>query len=142
MKPSNHERRELIEDIFAPEQAPSAVSAEEILRLVQHAREAQQRRRRVSATAGAFLAAAALTATFLPDRSTNSSRTTANIPSPAKPVAPAAPAAPSIVPPAVERVDDEHMLALLDETPAALVSWPDGRRSLLVLVSNPPPRPK
>jgi hypothetical protein len=38
----------------------------------------------------------------------------------------------------VEHVDDEGMLALLDETPAALVRWPDGRRTLLVLVANPP----
>jgi hypothetical protein len=134
MKPTNQGSRELIEDIFAPEQPSTSISAEEILRLVQHALEARQRRRRRSAAAAVFLAAAACAVTFLPGRSTHSSRTAANVPIPSAPIAAKA----SVAPPVVEHVDDERMLALLDETPAALVCWPDGRRSLLLLVANPP----
>jgi hypothetical protein len=137
MKPMNPDNRELLEDIFAPEHPSSEVSAEEVLRLVQQAREARQRRRRFSAAAALFLASAVWAVTFLPGRSTNStnsSRTQANVPVPSAPIASAS----SITPPIVEHVDDEHMLALLDETPAALVRWPDGRRTLLLLVANPP----
>jgi hypothetical protein len=129
----NHDRRELIEDIFAPEQPSSAVTAEEILRLVQHAREARQRRRRLSTVAILFLAAAVWAVTLLPGRSIHSLRTAVNVPVPSAPIA----VKPSVSPPIVERVDDEHMLALLDETPSALVRWPDGRRSLLLLVAIP-----
>jgi hypothetical protein len=132
MKPTNHDHHELLEDIFAPETSPSAVSAEEVLRLVQRAREAQHRRRRLAATAALFLAAAVWASIFLPSRSPNSSRPTTNVPAPSAPIAPPS----SITPPTVEHVDDDRMLALLDETPAALVRWPDGRRTLLLLVAN------
>jgi hypothetical protein len=36
----------------------------------------------------------------------------------------------------VERLDDEGLLDLLDTTPSALVQWPDGRRSLLLVVGE------
>jgi len=132
MKPTNHRSRELLEDIFAPKNSSSAVSAEQVLQLVQHAQEAQQRRRRLSAAAALFLVAAVWAVTLLPRQSSNSSRVTTNIPVPSAPIASVS----SITPPTVEHVDDEHMLDLLDETPAALVYWPDGRRSLLLLVAN------
>jgi hypothetical protein len=134
MKPTNHDSRELLQDIFAPEHPSSAVSAEEVLRLVQHAREARQRRRRFSAVAAVFLMSAIWAVTFLPSRSTNSSRTTVNVPVPSAPIGLPS----SITPPIVEHVDDDRMLALLDEAPAALVRWPDGRRTLLLLVTNQP----
>jgi hypothetical protein len=102
---------------------------------MQYAREARQRRRHLVATAVTlFLAVAFWAVTLVPNRSTNPSRTTANIPVLPAPIA----VAPSVIPPIVEHVDDEHMLAMLDETPAALVRWPDGRQSLLLLVAAPP----
>jgi hypothetical protein len=132
MKPKNHDNRELLEDIFAPENSSEAVPAEQVLRLVQHAREARQRRRRLSAVAALFLAAAVWAVVFLPSRSSNPLRATTKVPAPSALIT----SAPSVTPPTVEHVDDEGMLALLDETPAALVRWPDGRRTLLVLVAN------
>jgi hypothetical protein len=139
MKRSNHERRELIEDIFAPEDPENVLSEEQVLRLVSHAREVRRRRRRLAATTAAVILAAAVSAVmFQPDRSANSFRTTTSIPKPSTPHAEKQAAAPVITPPTVERVDDERMMAMLDQTPAALVSWPDGRRSLLLLVANPP----
>ena len=37
---------------------------------------------------------------------------------------------------APQKVDDDGLLGMLDDTPAALVQWPDGRRSLLVVVRS------
>jgi hypothetical protein len=139
MKPTNQDRRELIEDIFAPAQISSAVSAEEVLRLVQRARAMRRDLRRFSAVAVVFLAAAVLSVMFLPRQSPDSSQT-ARIAPTSVPIADEAAGVHSVNPPIVERVDDERMLSLLDETPAALVRWPDGRRSLLLLVANPPPK--
>jgi hypothetical protein len=139
MKRSNHERRELIEDIFAPEDPENVLSEEQVLRLVSHAREVRQRRRRWAATTAAVILAGTVSAVmFLPDRSTDSSHAAARISKPSTPPVEKQAAAPVITPPTVERVDDERMMAMLDQTPAALVSWPDGRRSLLLLVANPP----
>ena len=38
----------------------------------------------------------------------------------------------------IERVDDEGLLKLLDETPTALVRWPDGSRTLMLVVQTSP----
>jgi hypothetical protein len=40
----------------------------------------------------------------------------------------------------VERVDDEGLLELLDETPSALVQWPDGRCAFMQVVQTSVPR--
>ena len=139
MKPTNQDRRELIEDIFASAQISSDISAEGVLRLVERARATRRNRRRVTAIAVVFLAAAVLSVTVLPRQSPDSSQTARNSP-PSVQIANEAAAVHSVNPPVVEHVDDERMLSLLDETPAALVRWPDGRRSLLLLVANPPPK--
>jgi hypothetical protein len=36
----------------------------------------------------------------------------------------------------IERLDDEGLLDLLDTAPSALIEWPDGRRSLLLVVGE------
>ncbi|OAI55901.1 hypothetical protein AYO49_05070 [Verrucomicrobiaceae bacterium SCGC AG-212-N21] len=33
----------------------------------------------------------------------------------------------------IQQVNDEQLLTLLQDTPAAIMVWPDGRRTLLVL---------
>ena len=134
MRPMNEDRRELLEDIFAPEHQAKCVTAEEITRIVHAARQARQRRRRSAAGAALILAAALSAVALFPRKPGSVPPTAANVP--AAPVIALAQA--PAMPPAVEHVDDEGMLAMLDDKPAALVRWPDGRRSLLLLVANPP----
>ena len=38
--------------------------------------------------------------------------------------------------PAIKTVDDEGLLRMMDDGPAALAEWPDGRQSLLILVTH------
>ena len=128
MRLPKEDRHQLLEEIFAPEDAARGVSADEVLRVVAAARRARDRRRRAAAGVAACAVVALWTALLLP-------RPRA-VPAPARAVV-AAPPVPakvaSISPPAVERVDDKAMLAMIGDRPAALVRWPDGRQGLLLL---------
>ena len=46
---------------------------------------------------------------------------------------------PATATPSVARIDDEALLDLLETTPSAVVEWPDGRRSLLLVVGEAKP---
>jgi hypothetical protein len=132
MKPLKEPRRDLLEDIFVPEEGSSGPSQEEIVALIQAARGRQQRRRAVALGASAVAAIAIAGLAFVPDAPAPSAP-------PAIAVAPQVPepaAMASIIPPAVEHVDDQGMIARLGDQPAALVRWPDGRQSLLLLVTR------
>jgi hypothetical protein len=48
-----------------------------------------------------------------------------------EPTLPATPVASSHI--VIDQVDDRQLLALLKDTPVALMEWPDGQRTLLVM---------
>jgi hypothetical protein len=131
MKPTQDHRRELMEDVFAPENARDAMPFESVLRAVQAAKRARRLRQRAIGCVAALLAFMWGVTRLLPNPPSNSptraTQSVAAAPSPANP-------------PSVERVDDDGMLAMLDGQPAAVVRWPDGRKSLLLLVSRPAAR--
>ena len=123
MKPTNQDRRELIEDIFAPAQISSAVSAEEVLRWCNVRVRRGGTARRLTAIAVVFLATAVLSVTFLPRQSPIPRRRPGIFRLLCRSRMRRWPCI-RLIRPIVEYVDDERMLSLLDETPAALVRWP------------------
>jgi hypothetical protein len=128
MRLPKEDRHQLLEEIFAPEDTARGVSADEVLRLVASARHARDRRRRAAVGVAAFAVVALWSVALWP-------RPRA-VPAPAPVIAAARPVpaeVASISPPAIERVDDKAMLAMLGDRPAALVRWPDGRQGLLLL---------
>ena len=136
MKPNDDELRELLEDVLLPEDADEGASLRVVLDLIRSAREARLRRRRRVASGIAGVAIIGCLALFASPRSRIE---------PAPDVArivraadqPVSRPAEPITPPSIQRVDDDGMLAMLDDRPTAIVSWPDGRRSLLMLAEQP-----
>jgi hypothetical protein len=129
MKPTNDPRRELLEDLFSPSVEGDSLPIDEVLGLIRRERQARARRRgAVALVACVILALATFSSVWIsrPQRSEGSSPLIA-----ANTVISSQHDVPN-----VERVNDEGALALLDSTPSALIEWPDGRRTLMILVSN------
>jgi hypothetical protein len=129
MKPTNDPRRELLEDLFSVK--GDSLPIEEVLGIIRRERQARARRRgAVALVACAILALATFSSIWVsrPQRPEGSSPLM---------VANTAISSQQDVP-KVERVNDEGALALLDSTPSALIEWPDGRRTLMILVSARP----
>jgi hypothetical protein len=131
MKPTNDPRRELLEDLFSPSVEGDSLPIEEVMELIRRERQARARRRGALAlVACAILALATFSSVWRsrPQRPEHSSPLIAanTVISSQQDV------------PKVERVTDEGALALLDSTPSALIEWPDGRRTLMILVSARP----
>lgn len=139
MKTNHDEQRELLEDIFTPDAHSRSVSAAEVMKLVETERRSRsQRRRGIAMAAAVILGLAGVWISIQPSTKPEATtpplaQTAPKTPAPAVNVAAAA-----ITPPKVEHVDDEGMLAMLGKQPTALVRWPDGRQSLLLLVATPP----
>jgi hypothetical protein len=138
MKTMHDEQRELLEDIFTPEESARSISALEVMKLVEaECRARSLRRRGITVAAAAILGIVGVWLSMRtlpkPDAAPRVAERTAEAPTPAAVAGTAA-----ITPPNVEHVDDEGMLALLGKQPTALVRWPDGRQSLLLLVATPP----
>jgi hypothetical protein len=133
MKPTPENRQELLEDVFTPERPSRPVSAEEVLGLIRAARERRQQRRRALACTALLLAAVGWSAALLRGgKSAPGSPAVASANSvPAVAVLPPPPSASLI-----EHVGDDEMLDLLKGRPVALVHWPDGRQSLLMLTAG------
>ena len=137
MKAMQEEGQELIEEIFNPDSPSPGCSTAEILRLVETARQARQRRRRTAAcTCAALIVGAGLY--FFTDRSAapsklNTPEIAATAVRPSKALASAPGSAGEVEAPKIEHVDDEAMLAMIKDHPTALVRWPDGRQTLLLL---------
>ena len=135
MKPTDEQRSELLEQLF-PAASAEGVEIDEILRRVGRERAAQSRVRQRSAfvavAAVALLVASALLA--IPWRRASTTSDTASIAQVHQPAPPEVTEGSRSS--TIEKVDDDQLLGMMDDTPAALVEWPDGRRSLLVLVKN------
>ena len=142
MKPTEDDRSDLLDELFpASASARLRVGTNDVLEWVHQARAARELRRRRYGVAALIAAPLAIISSIFlfqspPSSLRERSAAVANPPKP-PPAAVTAFTAAAGQQPAVERVDDDHLLGLLDDTPAALVEWPDGRRSLLVVVRNP-----
>jgi hypothetical protein len=131
MKPTNDQRRELLEDLFSPSAEGDSLPIEEVMELIRRERQARARRRSaVALVACAILALATFSSVWM------SRPQMPDLSSPL--IAAHTPISPQQNVPKVERVSDEGALALLDSTPSALIEWPDGRRTLMILVSARP----
>jgi hypothetical protein len=132
MKLTDNDRSELLEALF-PLENEAAVHADDILRWIEKERRVRQRRLRYASIAIVVLLLTASAVTFLPRNQTAgtfASKTSVVSPEEIPPT-------PSeTARPVVEQVDDETLMRLLDDTPAALVEWPDGRKSLYVVVQQ------
>lgn len=116
MKPDSDSLDELLDELMPAE---GRLRRDDLLALVRHERRRRQRRRVLMLALPLVLAAAWF-----------------GVPRPGAPEPQAAPhVAAASKPLTIERVNDEQLLALLEGTPAALMHWPDGRRTLLVLPS-------
>jgi len=134
MKLTDDDCSELLEQLF-PSESTTPVRAEDVFRWIDSDRKAKQRRLRHVATAAVVLVLGVCgLAIYSKDRAPEiaSARTAPLVTGPVVPIVPPEPAQ-SVV----QQIDDEALLKLLDDTPAALVEWPDGRRSLLVVVRQP-----
>ena len=116
MKPDDQQLSSLFDEVMTSESTVHAgVDRAEVLRLV---RQERSRRQRVRVSLG--LAAVVLLAVLIFQQP--------QTPEPKTRVA-TVPPRPSLI----RQVNDQQLLGLLDNTPAALIEWPDGGRTLLVL---------
>jgi hypothetical protein len=126
MKPADKDREVLLQDLLPSKEITDRLGIEEVFRLVE--RERAQRRKRLCC-AGIALAMATVVLTASWSRHTGRDSL-----SEVSPVAATAPAKSQT--PRITAVDDEGLLRMIDAGPAALAEWPDGRQSLLILVTH------
>ena len=133
--PDNNGRRELLADLF-PDGAPGApISADEVVRWVEAERRCRARRRMRWTSVGLLLAVMGAVWALLPARMERESKAKVVAAEPA-PEEKDTTSTTVSGPPEVERINDDELLGMIDDAPAALVQWPDGRRSLLVVVGS------
>jgi hypothetical protein len=125
MKPSNKSRQELVEDLLPSKEVTGRLGIEDVLGLVE--REQLKRRNRIR---GAGIALVALAVVFVSVGSLQTRRDTGMA------VSPGTSMIPKSQMPKIKQVDDEGLLRMVDELPAAFAKWPDGRESLFVLVTH------
>jgi len=135
MKLTDDDRSELLEELL-PIPLSTAIGAGDVLAWIENERKAQHRRGQFASALAAVAVLICLVALFPSRRGVDArSSKSAAVDLPKAPINVTAPQ-----PPAIERIDDNALLAVLANTPSALVEWPDGRRSLLVVVRPPEPR--
>ena len=128
MKPNNDPRHELLEDLFSPSENEETLPIEGILGVIRREKQNRHRRRRAMALAACgFVLVPAVFGVWI-SRPQELGRSLVQVT--ANPIAPSQANIPKI-----ERVSDQGALDLLDSTPSAVIEWPDGRRTLMMLVS-------
>jgi hypothetical protein len=119
-------RRDLLEDLFS---GPSSVPPDELLTAIHREKLRRARGQRALALGTSFAVLVAVTIFH--------SWLSAPTPVPKQmqmtSVPGGTPAVPGPEPFQVARLDDEGLLKLLDNTPAAMVRWPNGQRALMLL---------
>lgn len=113
--------RTLLEDVLPPS-ASCGPDRAAVLKMVRRERALRRCRRAVLSAGCAVLALALLAFWPAPSSSPQAPVAVAALPSP--------PRAPSIV---IHEVNDQQLLALLQDTPVALMEWPNGERALMVI---------
>ena len=137
--PDDNGRRKLLAELFPDAASGPRISADEVVQWVDAERRYRARRRMWWASVGILLVVTGAAWALLPSRTENEStmaKAVAQVAGPAPPEKDVASTTAS-GPPKVERIDDDELLGMIDDAPAALVQWPDGRRSLLVVVTPP-----
>jgi hypothetical protein len=138
MNHSRKELHELLDEVLPHDGSACGPDRAAVLHMVSE----QRARRRRHRTMGAALAAAAAACliNFAPGwlpRGGSLARHTAAPPASMSSIPAAQPAMPQALPGpsrvVIQEVDDQQLLALLQDTPAALMVWPNGRRTLLVV---------
>jgi hypothetical protein len=125
MKPSNKSRQELVEDLLPSKEVTGRLGIEDVLGLVE-----RERLERCNRNRSTGIALVTLAIVFISVWSLQTSRNTG----PA--IAPGTSEIPKPQMPTIKQVDDEGLLRMVDELPAAFAKWPDGRESLFVLVTQ------
>jgi hypothetical protein len=125
MKPTNDPRHDLLDDLYSPLGHNSEIAADSVVTWVEEARRAR-RRRQNRIRMGAAVAVAGVIATFafrvlLLEPVGSASKNAAFRPA-------------EFNSPTIQLLSDEELLRLIEKAPAAIAKWPDGRRSLLLLV--------
>lgn len=120
MKSLHHRWRPLLDDVLAGNETPSGPDCAAVLAMVRTAQAQRQQRRLLLSTAAVL----ALCFTYL------SYQTNKPVPQPIQ-VAVRRTVEPALPP--VKQINDDELLALLKDTPAALMEWPDGTRTLLIV---------
>jgi hypothetical protein len=133
MKINNDDRSTLLEALF-PSESAADPRADDVIRWIEADRRTRQRRLWYSSATAALLVFAVSAITMFVRHEPSAAIARVGPGAASEPVR-----VPSAEPPRslVERVDDEDLMGSLDDMPAALVQWPDGRRSLLVVVRQP-----
>ncbi|HSI62491.1 MAG TPA: hypothetical protein VLE43_05210 [Candidatus Saccharimonadia bacterium] len=124
MNPEEKKLQHLLDDVVPPTAEGAAWGPERSTIIAMVGRERARRKRmriRMAAWCGSAVALAALLFTWQSD------------PPQEKSIADAAPAPPSAPAITIHQVDDKELLVLLKDAPVALMEWPDGRRTLLVV---------
>ena len=125
MKPSNKSHQELVEDLLPSKEVTGRLGIEDVLGLVE-----RERFKRCSRNRSTGVALVMLAIVFISVWSLQTSRDTGRA------LAPGASMIPKSQMPTIKQVDDEGLLRMVDELPAAFAKWPDGRESLFVLVTH------
>jgi len=116
MKFSAENLRHLLGDVIPPLEGRCGPSRAAVLKMARHERARRQQARVILSIA----AAALLALPFLWRSAPNQEPTVAVAPVASRHIG-------------IQQVDDQQLLVLLKDTPAALMEWPDGRRTLLVM---------
>ena len=109
--------RELLEEMLPVPGEQGGPTRSEVLEMLRRER-VRRRRRRTGVVVVALAGVLSIAAIWKGERA-------------ARPVTVVAASKPAAI--TIEHVDDEQLFSLLEGTPAALMEWPDGERTLLVV---------
>jgi hypothetical protein len=127
MNPKQKSMQRLLDDVVIPESDCGHLGPDRsvILEMVSHERMRRRRTRRcLGVAAGAGICAVAALLFIQPSP----------LPHETSVVRPKVQTAPAPLPPlTIREVDDKQLLELLKDSPVALMEWPDGKRTLLVM---------
>ncbi len=131
---SKPELRDLLEDVLPPGAGDNC--GPKLADVLNWKRKEQSRRTRRRTVLCAISILLALAGTFFWNTRESSRGTAPEIAAPSTPVesTPLVSAAPTLPKPVVIRqIGDDELLALLEGTPTALMEWPNGERTLMLL---------
>jgi hypothetical protein len=124
MKPVNDPRHNLLDDLYSPSGLDPGIAAQDVVAWIEEARLARHRRqKRIQLGAAAAVASVVIAIAFrvlLLEPDGSAQKVTAHQPAESDTSA--------------HLLGDEELLGLIETAPAAIARWPDGRRSLLLLV--------
>ena len=142
MKPMDPLNEKLFDDLMMdPARGTAMPAADEVVALVQRAKEERAHRRMRARVALSLAFACALPAAMMTARKSRTADSSQDPRISLERTGNITAVAPRKHGPAVERLDDDALLDLLDATPSALVEWPDGRKELVLVVGPASPGP-